>query len=140
MGTQPPKVAALKSAASEHQSGNWRQSKWLIVTELIVVALIFLADAHRLIPVSKTPFLLVFGWISLRVRKIGWRDVGLSVYRNWKTTFALGVAAGVLLEGLELFMTQPLLVRWLGTRAASCRLSANWRAPRGICRFTWRAT
>lgn len=81
---------------------------------MVCVALIFLADARHLIPLSKTPFLLVFGWISLWVRRVGWRRVGLKLYRNWKTSIALGVAAGVLLEALELFVTQPLLVKWLG--------------------------
>ena len=65
-------------------ASNWRHSKWLAIGELVVVALIFVADAHHLIPFSKTPFLLLFGWISLWVRKIGWRRVGLKLYRNWK--------------------------------------------------------
>ena len=79
-----------------------------------MVALIFVADFKHLILFSKTPYLLLFGWISLWVRKISWRDVGLKLYRSWKTSIALGIAAGVLLEGLELFITQPLLVKWLG--------------------------
>jgi membrane protease YdiL (CAAX protease family) len=104
------------SAVPADQPGDWRQSKWLAVGELVVVALIFLADAHHLIYVSKTPYLLLFGWISLWVRKTGWRGVGLKLYRNWKSSIALGVAAGVLLETLELFLTQPLLVKWLGNQ------------------------
>jgi hypothetical protein len=47
------------------------------------------------------------------VRKIGWRGVGLTRYRSWKITLGLGVAAGLLLEGFELFVSQPLLVRLL---------------------------
>lgn len=73
-----------------------------------------MADSRRLIPFSKTLFLLLFAWISLWVRRIVWRRVGLKLYRNWKTSIALGIAAGVLLEALELFVTQPLLVKWLG--------------------------
>ena len=94
-------------------AANWRQSKWLVIAELVVVILIFVADARHLIPLSKTPFLLLLGWISLRARKIGWAQVGLSRYRNWKLTLCLGVAAGLLLEGFQLFVSQPLLVRWL---------------------------
>jgi hypothetical protein len=95
-------------------TGDWRQSKWLAIAELAIVALIFVADAHHLIHFSKTPYLLLFGWASLWVRRIGWRNLGLKLYRNWKTSFALGVTAGILLEALELFVTQPLLVKWLG--------------------------
>jgi membrane protease YdiL (CAAX protease family) len=99
---QPGKAAA-----------NWRQSKWLAVGELVIVALVFWADFRHLIFFSKTPYLLLFGWISLRVRKLRWRDVGLSRFRNWKTTLALGIVAGLLLEGFELFVSQPILVRLL---------------------------
>ncbi|MGA2356288.1 MAG: hypothetical protein ABSG02_17475, partial [Terriglobales bacterium] len=98
----------------ENSAQNWRQSKWLAVGELVVVALIFLADARHLIPFSKTPFLLLFGWLSLWLRKSNWRSVGLTLYRNWKTSIMLGLTAGVLLEAIELFITQPLLVKWLG--------------------------
>jgi len=91
----------------------WRQSKWLILVELVVVILIFVADAKHLIPFSKTPFLLAFGWISLRVRKLRWRDVGLSRYKSWGKTLAYGLAAGLALEAFQLFISQPLLVRVL---------------------------
>jgi len=43
------------------------QSKWLILVELLVIILIFLADAVHWIPVSKTPLLLAFAWLSLRL-------------------------------------------------------------------------
>jgi hypothetical protein len=84
------------------------------VGELVVVALIFWADFAHHIYFSKTPYLLLFGWISLRVRKLSWRDVGLRRFRNWKTTIGLGIAAGLALEGFELFVSQPILVRLLG--------------------------
>ena len=81
----------------------WRQSKWLILVELLVVTLIFIADAKHLIPLSKTPFLLAFGWISLRVRKLRWRDVGLSRYKSWGKTLGYGLAAGLALEAFQHF-------------------------------------
>jgi len=95
-------------------SHGWRQSKWLAILELILVVLIFVADARHLIPFSKTPFLLALGWISLWVRKVSWRRIGLTPYRSWKITLALGVAAGILMEGFELFISQPMLVKILG--------------------------
>ncbi|HTS59376.1 MAG TPA: hypothetical protein VMH03_17670, partial [Terriglobales bacterium] len=45
------------SARPAGQPGDWRQSKWLALAELLVVALIFVADAHHLIYFSKTPYL-----------------------------------------------------------------------------------
>ena len=46
----------------------WRDSRLLTVAEFAVVLLIFIADWQGFIPYSKTPFLFVFGWISLRLR------------------------------------------------------------------------
>jgi membrane protease YdiL (CAAX protease family) len=103
----------LPHSAPENSPPDWRQSKWLAVAELIVVALIFYADFKHHIIFSKTPYLLLFGWLSLRVRKLRWRDVGLKRFRNWKTTIALGIAAGILLESFELFVSQPILVKYL---------------------------
>jgi membrane protease YdiL (CAAX protease family) len=100
------------SPASE--VAGWRQSKWLAVAELAVVVLIYIADARHLIFFSKTPYLLVFGWISLRVRGLRWRSVGLTRNRSWTKTLALGLGAGLLMELLELGVTQPFLARVLG--------------------------
>ena len=95
-------------------AAGWRQRKWLALVEFVLVALIFLADEKHLIPVSKTPFLLVLGWISLRLRGLRWRDVGLTRNRSWPLTLALGVSAGLLMEAFELFVSQPLLIRLTG--------------------------
>jgi membrane protease YdiL (CAAX protease family) len=67
-----------------------------------------------LVPLSKTPFLLALGWISLRLRGAGWQRVGFARNRNWAITLAIGIAAGVLMESFQLFVTQPVLVRLIG--------------------------
>jgi membrane protease YdiL (CAAX protease family) len=111
-------TAATACGGDHAEPGNgvakWRESKWLAIGELVVVALIFWADFKHHIYFSKTPYLLLFGWASLRVRRLRWKDVGLSRFRSWKTTIGLGIAAGLLLEGFELFVSQPILVRLLG--------------------------
>jgi len=111
---QAPELEEREGAgAQQARDRDWRQSKWLIVAELVVVALIFLADFRHHIYFSKTLYLLVFACASLWVRKVNWGSIGLRVYRNWKTTIFLGVVAGLLLEGFELFVSQPLLVKYL---------------------------
>src|SRR2546422_2750571 len=77
---------ALKDTGQSAQGSSaagWRESKWLALFELAIVALIFIADWRHLIPFSKTPFILLVGWISLRLRKVGWRTVGFARYRSW---------------------------------------------------------
>ncbi len=103
-----PQPEATRPAAS------WRESKWIALAEFVIVALVFLADYRHLVPLSKTPFLLLLGWISLRLRGAGWRSVGFARYRNWAITLAIGIAAGVLIEAFQLLVTQPVLVRLIG--------------------------
>ncbi len=55
----------------------------------------------------------MIGWLSLRLRGLRWKSIGLRIYRSWGRTLALGALFGILMEALELFVTQPLLVRWL---------------------------
>ncbi len=93
---------------------SWRNSRWLALVEFLSVALIFYADHRKLIPVSKTPELLLLGWVSLRLRGLGWRAVGLTRYRSWPVTIALGVGLGAALETFQLLVTQPILARLIG--------------------------
>jgi uncharacterized protein len=93
---------------------SWRQRKWLALLEFAIVVLVFVADHRHLVPLSKTPFLLLLGWISLRIRGISWRSLGLTRNRPWPMTLGLGIGGGLLLEVFQLFVTQPLLVRLTG--------------------------
>lgn len=95
--------------ASPSSSIGWR-NKWLASGELAIVALIFVADWLHLIPFSKTPFLLLIGWLSLRLRKISWREIGFARYRSWAITLLFGILGGLFIEVFELFVSQPLLV------------------------------
>lgn len=100
--------------ASEQRASpvaQWAETKAWASFELALVALIFYADRHHLVPFSKTPVIVLLGWISIRLRGIGWRAVGLARFRNWRTTLGLGTLAGICMEALELFVTQPALVR-----------------------------
>src|SRR5437660_3013763 len=114
------------SRAAEHLRGqpipniphsnavSWRESRLLVALEFAIVAGLFVADVYHHIFFSKTPYLFVLGWVSLRLRRMRWKDVGFSRPRRWGTAFLVGIAAGLCMEALELFVTQPLLARWLG--------------------------
>lgn len=96
----------------------WRQqlqqSRLLIALELMLGAAVFVADEHHLIYFSKTPYLLALGWTSMALRGVRWRDVGLYFGARWPVLLLAGVIAGVAIEALELFATQPLLVMLTG--------------------------
>lgn len=93
---------------------SWRTSRWLVGLECALIALIFYADDHGWIPISKTPELLLLGWLSLRLRDLRWRDVGLKRYRSALITIAVGVILGTLLETFQLLIVQPFLSRVFG--------------------------
>jgi uncharacterized protein len=101
---------------------------------------IYLADWQHFVIPSKVPYLLAIAWISLYLRKLRWRDVGFRLYRDWPTTLAIGIAAGVAMEMLELFCTQPLLVRITGQMpdlSAFSRVAGNVRWLAISLALTW---
>lgn len=92
----------------------WRESRLLVAIEFAIVAGLFVADVYHHIFFSKTPYLFLLGWASLRLRGMRWKDVGFARPRRWRSAFTVGIVAGLCMEALELFVTQPLLARWLG--------------------------
>jgi membrane protease YdiL (CAAX protease family) len=92
----------------------WRDSPLLVAFEFAIVAALFVADVYHHIFFSKVPYLFLLGWASLRLRGMRWKDVGFAGPRSWGTTIVVGVAAGMFIEAFELFVSQPLLVRWMG--------------------------
>jgi uncharacterized protein len=110
----PSETNSTETTPEPSSPKSWRDSKWLAFVEFLLVALIFSADYLKLIPVSKTPELLLLGCISLRVRNLRWRDVGFTRYRSWPVTIAIGVGLGVLAEAFQLLITQPILTKLIG--------------------------
>jgi membrane protease YdiL (CAAX protease family) len=86
----------------------------LFLFEVALFALIFWADGAGLIPLSKTPFLFLVAWASLRLRGSGWRSAGLNVDRRWLALLGIGVAAGAAFWAFEFFVENPLLYRLTG--------------------------
>lgn len=93
---------------------NLRDNRLVIAAELALLAAVFVADEYHYIYFSKTPYLLVLGWASLALRGLRWRDVGFGIPSNWRRLLLIGIAAGVAMELLELFVTQPMLVALTG--------------------------
>jgi hypothetical protein len=113
-GVESTGLALQAQPQTANPANGWRQSKWLAILELALVVLIFVADKYHFIYISKTLYLLALGWISLRVRGLRWRDVGLTPNRSWASTLALGVGGGIVLEIIEIFVTQPFLTHLTG--------------------------
>jgi membrane protease YdiL (CAAX protease family) len=73
-----------------------------------------LADFWGFVPLSRTPFLLFLAWASLRLRRLAWRDLGLTRPPRMVHVIGLGIAAGLGVELLAVHITTPLIVALTG--------------------------
>lgn len=89
-------------------------SRLLAVVELLIAILILVGGLVGLIPYSSTPFVLVFGWLMLWLRGVGWRDLGLRRPTSWRFTLLLGIAIGVGYQYFSLYVVEPLIARFTG--------------------------
>jgi uncharacterized protein len=89
-------------------------SRLLAVIEIFLALLIPVGGLVGIIPFSSTPFLLLFGWVMLWLRGIGWRDLGLRRPASWRWTLLMGVAIGIAYQYLSLYVVEPLLARLTG--------------------------
>jgi len=82
--------------------------------EFTLLACVFVADAYHYVYFSKTPYLLAIAWLSLALRGMRWRDIGLGFGPQWRSLVAIGLGAGIAMELLELMVTQPALAALTG--------------------------
>ena len=82
--------------------------------DLAIVVALLVADGYDLVPFSNTPFLLLLGWISLRLRGLRWRDVGFTRPPRLGRAIAIGTVAGLAMEIFALVVTEPLIARIVG--------------------------
>lgn len=86
----------------------------LLPLEAALIVGLFWGDEAGYVPLSKTPFLFLVAWGSLRLRGLRWRDVGLRLPERWRRAAAIGIAWGIGMWLLEFFVTMPVLHRALG--------------------------
>ena len=91
-------------------------SRLLIVIELIIVVALIAADLFGLIrvPLTLTLPLLLIGWLSLRLRGLRWRDVGLRAPSNWKKTIVLALIIATIHQLISTFVLIPFLQQVTG--------------------------
>ena len=105
-------IEVLETGDSHRRSRS--RNPFLALCEFGGIGLIFWADVHHRIYLSKTLYLFPLAWFSLWLRGLRWTDLGLVRYQNWRKTVLVGVLCGVAMELFELFISQPLLMRWTG--------------------------
>ena len=88
---------------------------WLFLAELGTLLALTIADLLGLVPLSRTPFLLLLCWFSLRVRRLRWRDIGFARAPDMSRAVAGGVVAGLVIELFAINVTTPLIASMIGT-------------------------
>src|SRR5215210_8513362 len=86
-----------------------RHDRLLLVGEFCALVALTLADARGLIPLSRTPFLLLLCWASLRLRRLRWRDIGFARLPRMRRAIAIGIVAGLAIELFAINITTPLI-------------------------------
>jgi membrane protease YdiL (CAAX protease family) len=90
------------------------RSRLIIIAELILATALFVLPKFHLLPRPDTLWLLLLGWISLRLRKSGWKSVGLTRPASWPRTIVVALVAAVVLQAVSLWITVPLATRLTG--------------------------
>jgi membrane protease YdiL (CAAX protease family) len=81
--------------------------------ELLVVPLLLWLQAAGLFAKPKLP-LLLFGWLSMWLRRVSWRQIGLCRPANWPKTMLAALLIGLAYNALDIGVTLPLLHRITG--------------------------
>lgn len=109
----------------------------VIVAELLIVLFLVFSWFIHIIPFASTVYALVFVLISVIVRKIGLKGIGLGRPKNLERTLILGIAGGFVYQFLSLYAIEPLIGRITG----SLPDLSNFSAIKGDVKFllTWLA-
>src|SRR5688572_26795746 len=87
----------------------------LLVVEFCALVALTIADARGVVPLSRTPFLLLIGWASLRLREMQWRDIGFARPPRLRRAIAIGIGAGLAIELFAINVTTPWIASLTGT-------------------------
>ncbi|MEW6086589.1 MAG: CPBP family intramembrane glutamic endopeptidase [Chloroflexota bacterium] len=85
-----------------------RNHRAVILVEILLVLLAALRVRNAIF------FLLPAGWLSLWLRRTGWRDIGLKRPADWRKTWLLGISLGVGYQAFSIGILVPVLYRITG--------------------------
>jgi membrane protease YdiL (CAAX protease family) len=86
-----------------------------VALELAAFAAVIVADAYGFVPLTLTIGLLPVVWILLRLARDPWSAIGFSLPPRLARAIAIGVAAGLAMELLAVFVTTPWISSIFGT-------------------------
>lgn len=90
-----------------------RGNRWAAVFEVLIALGFVLLTALEWLPTPTIPMLVV-AWVSLWLRRVGWRGVGLRSPGNLGKTVLISVAGGLGYQALDVLVIAPILERITG--------------------------
>lgn len=90
-----------------------RPNRLFITAELLIAAVLQILQGYGLIS-AVAIYLFILGWLSLRLRKSGWRELGLRRPASWLRTIGLGIIVGVVYQAISIWLVVPLLQQITG--------------------------
>lgn len=87
----------------------------IIAIELILFVAIMVADARGLIPLTQTIALMPMVAAAMWLQGQRWTAIGWRAPDDWSRAIAIGIAAGIAMELLAVWVTTPMISRALGT-------------------------
>jgi hypothetical protein len=88
------------SPPTSPRNGLHLNHKIVIALELLLVGLV-------LIPYTITPLIFIFAWLSLWLRKLRWKDIGLRRSPHWIRVILFGLPIGIGWPFLDIFVVEP---------------------------------
>jgi hypothetical protein len=92
----------------------WREGTGFGAIEIALFAAVFMAGTLNYLPISHTPWLVLSGWLMLRIGGRRWADVGLRWPPQATSALLLGAAAGVALSVHEVLVLEPVVRSFTG--------------------------
>jgi hypothetical protein len=92
---------------------NYVKPSLFLALEILSLLVGFVIIALGIFPLAMLPLFLV-GWISLRLRHLGWGDVGLRRPDKWLPTISLALLIGIGYQVLDTAAISPLLEKLTG--------------------------
>lgn len=91
-----------------------RENKVTLALELLLVVIFQILHVLRVVPTAVI-FIFFLGWLSLWLRKNGWRDVGLKRPANWSRTIGIGIIAAIIFQAISILIIVPVLEKITNT-------------------------
>lgn len=87
-----------------------RENRVIILLEVLLLTAFALFSGQ-----NKVFYFLLIGWLSLWLRRVGWRGIGLRAPSDWQRTILLGVLIGAAYQVFSILLLVPFLHRVTGT-------------------------